>query len=141
MKSEKVKNSAHSRVRNFLEVTAGYSPMAKISHLSRCLASGHRLERRICAFHHRWNLAKRGEESVISNKAERVSRIRPEWQYRHSLARGARDRFKARSASPKERKRTPTRSVLFLWRCRPDLNRRITVLQTGALPLGYCTKF
>ena len=26
------------------------------------------------------------------------------------------------------------------WRCRPDLNRRITVLQTGALPLGYCTK-
>ena len=26
MKSEKVKNSAHSRVRNFLEVTAGFEP-------------------------------------------------------------------------------------------------------------------
>ena len=25
-------------------------------------------------------------------------------------------------------------------RCEPDLNRRITVLQTGALPLGYRTK-
>ena len=24
-------------------------------------------------------------------------------------------------------------------RCEPDLNRRITVLQTGALPLGYRT--
>ena len=26
-------------------------------------------------------------------------------------------------------------------RCEPDLNRRITVLQTGALPLGYRTKY
>ena len=31
-----------------LEVTPGYSPMAKISHLSRYLASGYRLERWIC---------------------------------------------------------------------------------------------
>ena len=31
-------------------------------------------------------------------------------------------------------------SVCFLfWRYRPDLNWRITVLQTGALPLGYGT--
>ena len=42
---------------------------------------------------------------------------------------------------PKERKKESTRDSFFLWRCRPDLNRRITVLQTGALPLGYCTKF
>ena len=27
----------------------------------------------------------------------------------------------------------------FFWRCRSDLNRWITVLQTGALPLGYVT--
>ena len=27
----------------------------------------------------------------------------------------------------------------FIWRYRPDLNWRITVLQTGALPLGYGT--
>ena len=27
----------------------------------------------------------------------------------------------------------------FFERCEPDLNRRITVLQTGALPLGYRT--
>ena len=26
-----------------------------------------------------------------------------------------------------------------IWRCWPDLNWRITVLQTGALPLGYST--
>ena len=32
------------------------------------------------------------------------------------------------------------RVSFVFWRCRPDLNRRITVLQTGALPLGYCTK-
>ena len=43
--------------------------------------------------------------------------------------------------SSKERKKESTRDSFFLWRCRPDLNRRITVLQTGALPLGYCTKF
>ena len=43
---------------------------------------------------------------------------------------------------PKERKNgIPIWDAAFLWRCRPDLNRRITVLQTGALPLGYCTKF
>ena len=29
--------------------------------------------------------------------------------------------------------------VLFVWRYRPDLNWRITVLQTVALPLGYGT--
>ena len=29
----------------------------------------------------------------------------------------------------------------IFWRWRPDLNRRITVLQTGALPLGYVTRF
>ena len=29
----------------------------------------------------------------------------------------------------------------FIWRYRPDLNWRITVLQTGALPLGYGTIF
>ena len=45
-------------------------------------------------------------------------------------------------AHPKERKTGHSHGVsCFLWRCRPDLNRRITVLQTGALPLGYCTKF
>ena len=30
--------------------------------------------------------------------------------------------------------------VAFIWRCRPDLNWCITVLQTVALPLGYGTK-
>ncbi len=29
----------------------------------------------------------------------------------------------------------------FFERCEPDLNRRMTVLQTGALPLGYRTTF
>ena len=40
---------------------------------------------------------------------------------------------------PTKTKRTLLVSVLLFWRYRPDLNRRITVLQTGALPLGYCT--
>ena len=31
------------------------------------------------------------------------------------------------------------RRCAFFWRYRPDLNWRITVLQTGALPLGYGT--
>ena len=29
----------------------------------------------------------------------------------------------------------------IFWRCWPDLNWRITVLQTGALPLGYSTMY
>ena len=28
----------------------------------------------------------------------------------------------------------------YLWRRHPDLNRRIAVLQTAALPLGYAAK-
>ena len=52
------------------------------------------------------------------------------------------ERVQSGTATPKERKNgIPIRDAVFLWRCRPDLNRRITVLQTGALPLGYCTKF
>ena len=31
------------------------------------------------------------------------------------------------------------KQVVLFWRYRPDLNWRITVLQTGALPLGYGT--
>ncbi len=46
-----------------------------------------------------------------------------------------------RLCSSKEKKKDTTRVSFIFWRCRPDLNRRITVLQTGALPLGYCTKF
>ena len=38
-----------------------------------------------------------------------------------------------------KRKRTSFRMSFFFWRYRPDLNWRITVLQTGALPLGYGT--
>ena len=38
-----------------------------------------------------------------------------------------------------KRKRTSTRMSFFFWRYWPDLNWRITVLQTGALPLGYST--
>ena len=45
-------------------------------------------------------------------------------------------------ALPHQKQKGHPRGVSFcFWRCRPDLNRRITVLQTGALPLGYCTKF
>ena len=39
-----------------------------------------------------------------------------------------------------QRKTHPIGCV-FLWRCHPDLNRGITVLQTVALPLGYDTVF
>ena len=47
----------------------------------------------------------------------------------------------AQSATYATKNKKPTTRVGFcFWRCRPDLNRRITVLQTGALPLGYCTK-
>ena len=46
-----------------------------------------------------------------------------------------------RPTPPKEKIEDTTRVSSIFWRCRPDLNRRITVLQTGALPLGYCTKF
>ena len=43
--------------------------------------------------------------------------------------------------TPQKKKIKDTTRVSFIfWRCRPDLNRRITVLQTGALPLGYCTE-
>ena len=38
-----------------------------------------------------------------------------------------------------KRKRTSARMSFFFWRYWPDLNWRITVLQTGALPLGYST--
>ena len=38
-----------------------------------------------------------------------------------------------------KRKRTSFRMSFFFWRYWPDLNWRITVLQTGALPLGYGT--
>ena len=34
---------------------------------------------------------------------------------------------------------TRQRIALFLWRCHPDLNRGMKVLQTFALPLGYGT--
>ena len=37
-------------------------------------------------------------------------------------------------------KNPESRAFRIFWRWRPDLNRRITVLQTGALPLGYVTK-
>ncbi len=33
----------------------------------------------------------------------------------------------------------PTLQRLAMWRCHPDLNRGIKVLQTFALPLGYGT--
>ena len=42
------------------------------------------------------------------------------------------------SYSPKE-KGHPLGCPFFFWRYWPDLNWRITVLQTGALPLGYST--
>ena len=48
--------------------------------------------------------------------------------------------FQVLGLCPTKTKRTLLAGVLLFWRCRPDLNRRITVLQTGALPLGYCTK-
>ena len=46
-----------------------------------------------------------------------------------------------RSSNPPEptKKETHQTVCFFLWRYRPDLNWRITVLQTGALPLGYGT--
>ena len=48
-----------------------------------------------------------------------------------------------KSAAQKKRRNTDKISVssTFLKRCEPDLNRRMTVLQTGALPLGYRTIF
>ena len=46
--------------------------------------------------------------------------------------------FKSDGPVSPKRKSTPD-GVLFFWRYRPDLNWRITVLQTGALPLGYGT--
>ena len=53
---------------------------------------------------------------------------------------GERNRFKSKVCISKGKKKWDSkRNPIFLWRCRPDLNRRITVLQTGALPLGYCT--
>ncbi len=36
---------------------------------------------------------------------------------------------------------TASTVLLPFQRCEPDLNRRMTVLQTGALPLGYRTIF
>ena len=36
-------------------------------------------------------------------------------------------------------RKTHPKGCVFLWRCHPDLNRGITVLQTVALPLGYDT--
>ena len=43
-----------------------------------------------------------------------------------------------KSAGADKKRNTPNGVFLF-WRYRPDLNWRITVLQTGALPLGYGT--
>ena len=39
------------------------------------------------------------------------------------------------------KKKTDERCLLFVgvWRCHPDLNRGMKVLQTFALPLGYGT--
>ena len=69
--------------------------------------------------------------------------LRAGYVHRHSVTPWAYGtEFKPKAYSSKGKKKwDPEWNPIFLWRCRPDLNRRITVLQTGALPLGYCTKF
>ena len=153
-----------------LEVQAGYSPMAKISRLLRRLASGHRLKRRICEpdslcfarrkvdtkcdLRHQNKKdtprgcptrfrpgihAKREDTHTLRLKSELFD-LRVGYVNRTLLRLGSQIRFKL-GLCPTKTKRTLLAGVLLFWRCRPDLNRRITVLQTGALPLGYCTKF
>ena len=44
------------------------------------------------------------------------------------------------SAAIAATKKRPTETVDRIWRCHPDLNRGMKVLQTFALPLGYGTE-
>ena len=85
---------------------------------------GIRFQRRYLAFHD-------ASRAGIGQKGGYVNRT--------PLRQGARNRFEL-GLCPAKNKKPTTRVGFCFWRCRPDLNRRITVLQTGALPLGYCTR-
>ena len=48
--------------------------------------------------------------------------------------------YNRKELSKKQKKNAASECDVLLWRCHPDLNRGMKVLQTFALPLGYGTE-
>ena len=60
-----------------------------------------------------WNLAKRGEGSVLNAEAERLEGSYPEWQYLQSTVKGLWTKFK--STDTQQQKEPPVKSGSFCW--------------------------